>query len=219
MTATEAKAIEEVLESLKDAEAVFIVGCGDCATLSQTGGEFEVKEMASKLEEAGKRVTGSVIPESTCHILDTGRLLRQNKEALGQADAVLVLSCGSGVQAVAENVDRPVKPGCNSLFLSVVQRLGQLAERCICCGDCIVDHYLGICPRARCPKGQTSGPCGGYDQGKCEVNKDQDCVWTLIYQRAEKLGVQPDLETVATGEEDYQKQAHPRARVFEPRRT
>jgi hypothetical protein len=218
MTATEAKSLEDVLESLKDAQSVLIVGCGDCATLCQTGGEFEVGQMKASLEEAGKSVTGTLVPDTTCNILDVGRQLRQNKEALEAADAVLVMCCGTGVQSVAETVKKAVVPGCNTIFLSAQRRLGQLSEFCVCCGDCVVDEFLGICPRARCPKGQTTGPCGGYDQGKCEVDKEQDCVWTLIYKRAAEMGKQPEFATVDVGADDFAKQKHPRARVFEPRR-
>ena len=29
---------------------------------------------------------------------------------------------------------------------------------------------------------------GGTDHGKCEVDKEKDCAWTLIYRRLEKMG-------------------------------
>jgi len=219
MIATESKPFEEILENLADSQTVFIVGCGDCATLCQTGGEFEVEQMTKQLEEAGKQVTGSVIPEATCNVLDTARLLRQNKEAVAEADTILVLACGSGVQATAEKTSKRVIPGCNTIFLSTQERLGQMSERCICCGDCVVDKYFGICPRARCPKGQMYGPCGGYDDGKCEVDPEQDCVWALIYERAEKLGVGPEyFEQLELEADDFEKQKHPRRLLFEPRR-
>ncbi len=219
MIATEAKPREEVLERLGDAQSVFIVGCGDCATLCQTGGEFEVEEMKKYLEQVGKKVTGSVIPDATCNVLDTARLLRKNKEAVAEADAILVLACGSGVQAVAEKAAKRVVAGCDTIFLSTQERMGQFLERCICCGECVVDQYFGICPRARCPKGQLYGPCGGYNNGKCEVNPDEDCVWALIYERARQLGYGPEyFENLQPEPTDYEKQKRPRRLVFEPRR-
>jgi len=216
MTATEQKAREEILKMLENDETIFIVGCGDCATLCQTGGEVEVEEMKQFLEESGKKVSGTVVPDSACQVLDVARLLRQQKEAVAAADSVLVLSCGAGVQSVVESQkDKAVHPGCNSLFIANTKRLGQLHEWCSTCGECVID---GVCPITRCPKGQINGPCGGTDQGKCEVDPEQDCVWTLIYQRFETVPGKEKVAETVYGAKNFDKARHPRRRVFEPRR-
>jgi hypothetical protein len=67
---------------------------------------------------------------------------------------------------------------------------------CVTCGDCIAENFGGICPMARCPKGLLNGPCGGAEDGKCEVNPEKDCVWELIYIRLEGLGRLDLLEKV-----------------------
>jgi hypothetical protein len=219
MTATEQKAREDILRMMENDKAIFIVGCGDCATVCQTGGEHEVAEMKAFLEENGKTVTGSAIPDSACQVLDLGRLLRGEKDAVGAADALLVLSCGAGVQAAAENAkDKPVYPGLNSLFIANTTRLGNLHEWCSTCGECVIDEYGGICPVTRCPKGQVNGPCGGTSAGKCEVDSEQDCVWTLIYQRLEKVPGKENLEQKIFGAKNFQKGKSPGKRIFEPRR-
>lgn len=219
MTATQKKAREEILKMLEGDETIFIVGCGDCATVCQTGGEVEVEEMKQFLQENGKKVSGTLIPESACQVLDVARLLRQQKEAVAAADSMLVLSCGAGVQAVVENLkDKPVHPGCNSLFIANTKRLGQLHEWCSTCGECVIDEYGGVCPITRCPKGQVNGPCGGTDQGKCEVDPEQDCVWTLIYQRLESVPGKEKVEATIYGAKNFDAGRHPRKRVFEPRR-
>jgi hypothetical protein len=46
----------------------------------------------------------------------------------------------------------------------------------------------GICPVAGCHKGLVNGPCGGTNKGKCEVDSNKDCIWTLIYKKLEKMG-------------------------------
>jgi len=217
---TESKPWEEVVQMLEGLDSIFIVGCGECATECQTGGEYEVEQMTNKLQEVGKTVTGNVVPDATCIVLDVARLLRQQKEEVAQAQAILVLACGAGVQAVAEKSNKIVLPGLNSLFLGDTVRHGQMYEWCSMCGACILDKYAGICPITRCPKGQLNGPCGGADEGMCEVDPERECVWALIYERLAKLGMD-DERIAATLEEpkDYQVQVQPRERIFEPRRT
>lgn len=219
MTATEQKTRDQILEMVKNDNAIFIVGCGDCATLCQTGGEVEVAEMTKFLQENGKTVTGSVIPDSSCQVLDLGRLLRQNKEAVKAADALLVLACGAGVQSAVENVkDKPVYPGCDSIFVADTLRLGNLHEWCSTCGDCVIADYGGICPVTRCPKGQLNGPCGGTDKGKCEVDPEQDCAWTLIYKRFETVPGKEKIASTFMGGKNFLKTKRPGKRIFEPRR-
>ena len=220
MIITESKPWDEVVQMLEGLDSIFIVGCGECATECQTGGEYEVEQMTKDLQEAGKIVTGTVVPDATCEILDVARLLRKQKDEVAAADAILVFACGAGIQAVAEKSDKSVLPGLNSLFLGDTLRHGQMYEWCSMCGACVLDKYAGICPVTRCPKGQLNGPCGGADEGMCEVDTERECVWTLIYERLEKLGM--DSERIAaTLEEpkDYQVQVQPRERIFEPRRT
>ena len=49
---------------------------------------------------------------------------------------------------------------------------------------------------ARCPKAILNGPCGGSSNGVCEVDKDTDCVWQLIYERLKKLNKLDNLRVV-----------------------
>lgn len=219
MIATTQKDFDVILEALEDYDSVYIVGCGDCATVLQTGGEYEVLEMAEKLEGEGKTITGHIVPDVTCQVLDTRRLLRQDREHVDAADAVLALACGSGIQAVAEALpDKPVIAGLDSTFSADKFRAGQFQEWCSMCGDCVVDQYLGICPVTRCPKGQLNGPCGGAEDGKCEVDPERDCVWALIYERMEKQGDHEGIATTIMPPKDFEKASSPRERIFEPRR-
>ena len=94
------KPFEEVLEDLEGDTNIVIIGCGECATATRTGGPPEVAEMKAKLEEHGKKVVFTEIVHTGCHELDVKRILRQNKETVDEADAFLVLSCGAGTQAV-----------------------------------------------------------------------------------------------------------------------
>ena len=188
MIVTRQKPFEVILKELEDSKSVFLVGCGDCATACQTGGEDQVKEMTEKLSGEGKEVTGSVIMETGCHELDLKKEFRAHKDELEKAGAVLVMSCGAGCQSAREGTEKPVFPANDTLFLGNVLRVGQFEEKCRLCGDCLLDITGGICPVARCHKGILNGPCGGTNEGKCEVDPEKDCAWTLIYQQLEKEG-------------------------------
>jgi ferredoxin len=182
------KPFEEILESLKDDTNIYIVGCGECATVTQSGGEPEVAEMKAKLEAAGKNVVATDVAHSACHELDMKRIFRQNKEAAGSADAFLVLSCGAGSQAVREGTTKHVAPGTDSLFVGNIKRAGSFEEKCSLCGECVLDEYGSICPVTRCAKGILNGPCGGTNHGKCEVDPDKECAWVLIYNQLKAEG-------------------------------
>jgi len=181
MIITKQKPFEKIEEMTQPYSEVFIVGCGTCSTSCQTGGEKEVAEMAEKL---GEKVVGTTVVEEPCDIRVCRRDLKAHREALKRADAVLVLSCGSGVQTVAEFTGKIVLPGLDTCFIGETERLGRFYDRCRACGDCILDETGGICPITRCPKSLLNGPCGGQVEGKCEVGdyKD-DCAWVLIWKK------------------------------------
>ena len=209
MIITEQKEFDEILHSLKGHERVFLIGCGICATTWGTGGEKETREMAAQLTEAGKDCTGWIVTEeATCDARTTRRLLKRNREQVGLADALLVLACGAGVQTVASLVDMPVYPALNTLFLARLQNLSVCDERCRLCGECILAKTAAICPIALCPKGLMNGPCGGYEDGKCEVDRERDCAWVAIYERMETLG-QLEQFKVINEPKDWSKMRHP----------
>jgi len=185
---TKQKAFEAILKELEDAKSVFLIGCGDCATACQTGGEDQIKEMTEKLTAEGKVVTGGFVPETGCQELDIKKEFRAHKDEVEKADAFLVMSCGAGTQAARNATDKPVFPSNDTLFLGNVMRVGQFEEKCQLCGDCVLEMTGAICPVTRCHKGILNGPCGGTNDGKCEVDPEKDCAWTLIYQQLEREG-------------------------------
>jgi len=177
---------EELLAALDGAERVFLVGCGACATACKSGGEEEVFQMQEWLEAVQCDVTGSVVIDEACHIMRAGRDLRHHKQAVEDADALLVLSCGAGIQSISASSDKRVIGGLDSLFLGNIRRFGQYEEKCSLCGDCILNDTAGICPVTNCSKGLLNGPCGGMEEGRCEVDHEIDCAWHLIYERLKK---------------------------------
>jgi len=188
MIITEQKPLADVLNMLTGHRSVFVIGCGVCAATWRTGGEPEVQTLAGQLRAAGQQCSGWVVTqEACCDARLTRRVLRQSEVALSVSDAIVVMACGAGAQTVAALVELPVYPGLNTLALAQVQSLNLAFERCRLCGDCILAETGGICPVARCPKGLMNGPCGGYQDGKCEVDRTQDCAWVAIYDRLQQL--------------------------------
>jgi hypothetical protein len=89
-----------------------------------------------------------------------------------------------------------VLPALDTRFFGANIDEGTWSERCAGCGQCIVAATEGICPIARCSKSLLNGPCGGSQDGHCEVDAKIDCAWQLIYDRLEKLGRLDQLEEI-----------------------
>jgi ferredoxin len=170
------------------AKSVFVMGCGECATVAKTGGSHEVLQVREALEAAGYCVTGSAVGAVTCNSGGVKLDMRRHVAEVEAADAILVLACGAGVQTVADAVKQPVFPGLESVFLGNVIRQGIFEERCQMCGDCVLDKTAGICPVTTCPKGLLNGPCGGMWNGMCEVLSDRECAHVRIRRRLAEQG-------------------------------
>ncbi len=188
MIRSEQKPFEEILGYLEGENRVFVLGCDGCANASQTGGWPQVLAMKELLEEAGKEVTGYTVIDFLCQKALVASRLRPLEEKVMAADGVLVLSCGIGIQAAAAMIKKPVHPGCNTISLGWSRGEWQGEERCMECGDCLLDYTGGICPLTACTKGLLNGPCGGASNGKCELAKEKECGWEKIYQRLKELG-------------------------------
>lgn len=184
---TKQKSTEEISALLEGAERVFIAGCGTCVTLCRTGGAPEVQEMAERLEGLGKFITGNMVIPVACDEISQ-EALAEHAEAIDQAEVALIMTCAFGVQTIGRQIQVPVVPALDTLFIGKERGVGQFEEVCTQCGDCILGETGGLCPVTNCHKGLVNGPCGGTNNGKCEIDPDKDCVWTLIYRRLEAQG-------------------------------
>ena len=190
MIVAEQKPLEEIKGLLGEAGRVLIVGCGTCVTVCFAGGEKEagilgsLLRMSTKMEGHAKDV-GEVTVQRQCE----WEYLDAIQDRVAEADVVLSLGCGVGVQALAERYPNAVVvPGLNTKFMGLPLEQGVWAERCAACGQCLLGLTGGICPIARCSKQLLNGPCGGSSQGKCEVNPDIECAWQLIYDKLKAQG-------------------------------
>jgi ferredoxin len=190
MIVAEQKPLSEIKTLIGSAEKVLVVGCGTCVTVCFAGGAREAAivaaslRMSTKLDGNGKQVS-DVTVQRQCE----WEYLDQIGDQLKEVDVVLSLGCGIGVQAIAERFpDTWVVPGLNTAFLGLPTEQGVWDERCAACGDCILGLTGGICPIARCSKSLLNGPCGGSENGHCEINPEVPCAWQLIYDRLSKMG-------------------------------
>jgi len=164
--------------------------------------------MKRELEGVGKAVPLSFVLESVCTTQKTKKELTKKSTFIEEADAILVMSCGVGVQTVAELTEKPVFPALDTLFIGSLRRVGHYEELCALCGQCILEYTGGICAINQCSKGLLNGPCGGSKQGKCEIIDDRDCGWYLIYERLKQRGKLYLMEMIHQPQ-DFSKGQHP----------
>ncbi len=190
MIVAEQKPLEEIIALLGNARRVLVVGCGTCVTVCFAGGEKEVGILASALRMKSKLDGHPMeVDEVTVQRQCEWEYIDPLKERLGEYDVILSLACGIGVQAMNERFPEAITlPGLNTTFLGLPEEQGVWEERCQACGDCILGITLGICPIARCSKQLLNGPCGGSQNGVCEVDRTSPCAWQLIWDRATALG-------------------------------
>ncbi len=208
MITGEQKPLDEIKGLLGDGKKVLVVGCGTCVTVCFAGGEKEAQilaaslRMSTKLDGDAREVTDATV-QRQCE----WEYLDLVEKEVQEADVIVSLACGIGVQAMARHFpDKWVIPGLNTTFLGLPEEQGVWTEQCQACGNCILALTGGICPIARCSKQLLNGPCGGSENGLCEVKRikrengipvmqtdargreqpvleDVECAWQLIYDR------------------------------------
>jgi ferredoxin len=190
MIKAEQKPVDELISYLIPYNKILLSGCGACVTVCHSGGEKEVALLASCLKMARNNEGKSleiieITPARQCE----PEFALELTDIISGVDAVLSLSCGVGVQTLARNFTNTVIiPGVNTVFMGETTAHGIWEERCQACGNCILEKTGGVCPIARCAKQLLNGPCGGSSQGICEIKRDTDCAWQLIYDRLKSLG-------------------------------
>ena len=211
MIVTTLKPLDEILDFISPYKNILIVGCDGCTqpprgireaeTLSQLldlGGKLRNKKFAFKVNTLVKQCDSHLTAVALKDMIDD------------DVEAVLSLACGLGPQTIAILYpELPVFPAQNTVFIGAEEReAGTLEERCAACGDCVLGLTGGICPVSRCAKSLLNGPCGGSQNGKCEIDPEKDCAWALIIERLEKLGRLQDLEAIQPPK-DHQAVARP----------
>ena len=165
---------------------VFILNCHGCREIHFP--EHEANALQQELVEAGK-VTGIHTTDYICNPENLALQLKKHAAAIEAADAVLVFSCGVGVQTVAQYLEhKKVCACCDTYALPGFQGVTPLEHDCDQCGQCYLNLTGGICPLTACSKSLINGQCGGAKNGKCEVDPNMECGWERIQKRLAQIG-------------------------------
>ena len=133
MLITELKS-KETIASLVDGKKVFMINCQGCKEVHFP--EKESMELRKELAADGK-LTGFITTDYICNPENMKLRLEKHMSEIQEADAVLVLSCGVGVQTVAEYLeDKPVYAACDTYPLPGFQGVTPLEYKCDQCGEC-----------------------------------------------------------------------------------
>ncbi len=143
MLITEMKA-KETLVSLTDGKKVFIINCEGCKEVHFPG--KEAKEFQKELISTG-RVTGTITTDYICNPDNMKLRLSKHMSEIEAADAVLVFSCGVGVQTISAYLeDKPVYAACDTYPLPGFQGVTPLEYQCDQCGECWLNLTGGNLP-------------------------------------------------------------------------
>ncbi|MBS4008963.1 MAG: methylenetetrahydrofolate reductase C-terminal domain-containing protein [Clostridium sp.] len=189
MIVAERKPLSEIIKAVAPFEKVLVLGCGECVTVCMAGGDKEVKETAAAMAIARKKAGKTlVVKTQTVERQCEFEYLESVRKLVEEADVVVSLACGVGIQTMNMHyAEVQTLPGVNTTFMGLPLRQGVWVENCLGCGNCVLEETVGICPIARCSKSMLNGPCGGSQDGKCEVSKETECGWHLIVERMMKF--------------------------------
>jgi len=183
MLAVQLKPEDEILPRISR-KKLFVFECSGCQEVY-----FPRKDVEGFIGKLRGQVVERVILDYLCNRDFVREYIKAYSKKIEESEAVLVFSCGVGVQVVSSLLeDKVVYTGCDTLYLNGFQGLSVREFDCKQCGQCYLNDTGGICPLTNCPKGLLNGPCGGAKDGKCEVNPEAECAWELIYNRLKKLG-------------------------------
>ncbi len=190
MIITTQKPLDEILNFISPYGEVLVIGCDGCTQPPR--GLREAKTLSQLLDLSGKLNNKEFTFQQTTVAKQCDDYLAAStlRSQIGDAEVVLSLACGLGVQTLAEVFpELPIFPAQNTHFMGAEERDGGILEkRCAGCGDCLLAVTGGICPVARCTKGLLNGACGGTKDNKCELSQERDCAWVLIYDNLKRQG-------------------------------
>ncbi|MCL2045831.1 MAG: electron transport complex subunit RsxC [Oscillospiraceae bacterium] len=172
---------DELLNLIENKDKLYIVACNKCFKEFTLEEEQEGYDMIKLALAQGKTIEGFELVNFLCNKPLTAKIL----ESLAQTNAenVIVISCGLGIQTVADIVDKPTYAASDSISYEGRHGMALTKRLCEACGQCYLNLTGGICPIVDCAKSLVNGQCGGAKNGKCEVDNTKDCAWERIHDR------------------------------------
>ena len=182
------KSNDELASLLADKDNLFVIACNKCFKEFETVEEPDCGEFEKIAAECGKTITGTAKVDFLCNKTQTTKKL-QDMVPEG-TENVIVISCGLGVQTVADlkKGEMPVYAAANTLNYTGHHGMALTKKSCDACAQCYLNITGGICPIVDCSKSLVNGQCGGAKNGKCEVDSNKDCAWEKINKKLEKQG-------------------------------
>ena len=177
---------DELEALLADKDNLFVIACNKCFKEFVTVDEPDCDEFLELAAKQGKTVTGSAKVDFVCNKVQTERKI---KDMIPEGtENVVVISCGLGVQTVAELSGKPTYAAANTLNYTGHHGMALTKKSCDECAQCYLNLTGGICPIVDCSKSLVNGQCGGAKNGKCEIDPDKDCAWEKINKKLEQQG-------------------------------
>ena len=182
------KPLSEIASRLTGFRTIHVVGCNSCVTVCRAGGDREARDLARELARPLYELRHAArISAETFERQCERDLVQAFLKIPAEAEAILSLACGVGVQVLSDVFDPlPVLPALNTTFMGGADEPGIWREKCSGCGDCVLAFTAAVCPVSRCAKKLLNGPCGGSRNGSCEVDPNLPCAWSLIFYRLKK---------------------------------
>ncbi len=197
------KAAEELEALLADKDNLFVIACNKCFKEFESLQEPDCDTFVKFAAQQGKTITGTTQIDFLCNKTQTDRKL---VDVIPEGtENVVVISCGLGIQTVADIAEVPTWAAANSLNYTGHHGMALTKKACDACAQCYLNITGGICPIVDCSKSLVNGQCGGAKNGKCEVSPDKDCAWEKIQQRLAAQGRLEELTAEPVQLRDYSK--------------
>ena len=144
------KAEEELRGILAGADNLFVIACNKCFKEFETVDEPDCETFVKIAAEQGKKITGCAKVDFLCNKTQT---LKKMEDLVPEGtENIAVISCGLGIQTVADMVDVPVVAASNTLNYTGHHGMALTKKACDACAQCYLNPRLvgGICRIAIC---------------------------------------------------------------------
>ena len=180
------KAETELAALLEGKDNLFVIACNKCFKEFETTQEPDCDVFLKFAAKLGKTVTGTAKADFLCNKTKAEKGL--SAMIPEGTDHVVVISCGLGIQTVADVSGKSVIAACDSLNYTGHHGMALTKKACDACAQCYLTMTGGICPIVDCSKSLVNGQCGGAKDGKCEVDPNMECGWERIQRRLAQVG-------------------------------